>query len=73
MLSALEGGAGERWSAERSGGGEELGGAGRGGGVFGEESSVCTAVFKIGSASRVCGFAAVPRETVWPAEIGRNG
>lgn len=41
--------------------------------MFGEESSVCMAVFKIASGSRVCGSAAVPRETVWPAEIGRIG
>lgn len=39
--------------------------------MFGEESNVCMAVFKIASGSRVCGSAAVPRETVWPAEIGR--
>lgn len=32
--------------------------------MFGEEGSVCTAVFKIASASRVCSVAAVPRETV---------
>lgn len=41
--------------------------------MFGEESNVCMAVFKIASGSRVCGSAAVPRETVWPAEIGRIG
>lgn len=47
--------------------------AGRGGGLLGEESSVRIAVFKIDSASRVCGIAAVPREIVWPAETGRVG
>lgn len=41
--------------------------------MFGEESNVCMAVFKIASGSRVSGSAAVPRETVWPAEIGRIG
>lgn len=32
--------------------------------MFGEESSVYMAVFKIASGSRVCGSAAVPWETV---------